>query len=151
MKKIVFGSLSVFALAVVFFTSQTSCKKETDTITKTDTVYRCTPTVQGLWTGVTLNTKGAGQAWSVSIRTDGTASYEDSVYGVRQLSVGTWKLTNGTWTFNATCIYGYAPYVGATQTFTATYNATTGTLTNGTYVTTTPSPDSGTFTLTEVN
>lgn len=152
MKKIVFGSLSALVLTIVLFTSQSSCTKETvKEVTKTDTVYKCTPTIQGLWTGTQQNTAGAGQAWTMSIRMDSTASYENTLNGTRQLCVGTWKLTNGTWTCTTTCVYGVPAYIGATQTFTATYNATTGTLTNGTYVTTSPSPDSGTFTLTEVN
>jgi len=115
---------------------------------RADTVFKCTPTIQGLWTGYVQNAS-SGQNFSFDIMPDGTASYQDSVAGVRQLNVGTWKLTNGTWTCNITCVYGY--YVGAKQTFTATYNATTGTLTNGTYVTTSPGSDSGTFTLTKVN
>ena len=152
MKKIVFGSFSVFLLATLLFMSQTSCKKETETITKTDTVYHCTPTIQGLWTGATKNTAGAGQAWSLSIRVDGTASYENTVNGTRQLAVGTWKLINGVWTCSTTCVYGIAANVGVAQTFTANYDATTGALTNGAYVTTTSGlQDSGTFTLTEVN
>jgi hypothetical protein len=152
MKKLVFGSFSVLALSIVLFTSQTSCKKETvNSITKTDTVYKCTPTIQGLWTGATQNTSGAGQAWTWSIKADGTATYENTINGTLQFCVGTWTLTNGTWTCNTTCVYGVSTFVGATQTFTATYNATTGTFTNGTYATTSKSTDSGTFTLTEVN
>ena len=152
MKKIIAGSFSLLVLTIILFTSQTSCKKETITNTKTDTVYRCTPTIQGLWTGISLNSASAGQAWSWSIRPDGTASYENTISGTRQLAVGTWTLTNGTWTCNTTGIYGVPAYVGVKQTFTANYNATTGALTNGTYVTTTSGQqDAGTFTLTEVN
>ncbi|SFE97832.1 hypothetical protein SAMN05518672_113123 [Chitinophaga sp. CF118] len=153
MKKIVLGSFSLLVLTFILFISQTGCKKETFTnITKVDTVYKCTPTIQGLWTGMQLNSASAGQTWSCSIRADGTASYENTIFGIRQLSTGTWTLTNETWTCNMTCVYGVEKFIGAAQTFTATYNATTGTLTNGTYVTTTPGlEDSGTFTLTEVN
>jgi len=156
MKKIVFGSFSVLALTVFLFTSQTSCKKETETITKSDTVYRCTPTIQGLWTGSwitsTQNASSAQtQTFSWSIRPDGTASYENTVSGVQQLCVGTWAVTNGTWKCNTTCVYGAPGNAGTKQTFTATYDATTGKLTNGTFVNTSPSTDSGTFTLTEVN
>lgn len=151
MKKLVFGSFSALVLSIVLFTSQTSCKKETETVTKTDTVFKCTPSIQGLWTGATANTSGAGQAFTVSIKADGTATYENTVNGTRQFNVGTWTLVNGTWTFNSTCVYGVSAFVGATQTFTATYNATTGALTNGTYSATSKVTDSGTFTLTEVN
>jgi hypothetical protein len=153
MKKIVLSSLSLLVLTFILFTSQTGCKKETiiDN-TKVDTVYKCTPTIQGLWTGNQLNTSGDGQAFSWSIRPDGTASYENTISGIRHLCTGTWTLTNGTLTCYTTCVYGLDRFIGAEQTFTANYNATTGALTNGTYVTTTPSlQDTGTFTLTEVN
>ncbi|MDF2187908.1 hypothetical protein [Paraflavitalea sp. CAU 1676] len=150
MKKIVLGSFSALLLTLILFTTQTSCKKDTDPITKTDTLFKCTPTIQGLWLGAQQNAS-SGQDWSWSIRPDGTASYENVIAGTRQLCVGTWKLANGTWTCTTTCVYGLAANIGAVQTFTATYNATTGVLTNGTYVTTSPKADSGTFTLTEVN
>ena len=156
MKKIVFGSFSVFALTVFFFTSQTSCTKDTDTVTKTDTVYRCTPTIQGLWTGSWFNTNqnasaAQTQTFSWSIRPDGTASYENIISGVQQLCIGTWTITNGTWKCNTTCVYGPSVNVGTKQTFTAAYDATTGKLTNGAFVNTSPNSDTGTFTLTEVN
>lgn len=153
MKKILLGSFPLLVLAIILFTSQSSCTKETvNNVTKTDTVNLCTPTIQGLWIGASQNSASAGQAWSWSIRPDGTASYENTISGTRQLAVGTWTLTNGTWTCNTTSVYGVAAYVGVKQTFTAKYNATTGALTNGTYVTTTPGQqDAGTFTLTEVN
>lgn len=146
MKKIVFGSFSLLALTIVLFTSQASCTKETiKETTKTDTVYKCTPTIQGLWTGASQSAPAPAINWSWSIRPDGTASYENTLNGTRQLSVGTWQLTNGTWTATVTGIYGTSGHVGTVQTFTATYNATTGTLTNGTFGT------NSTFTLTEVN
>jgi hypothetical protein len=154
MKKIVFGSFSVLALTVCLFTSQTSCTKETETVTKTDTVYRCTPTIQGLWAGTWTSSAPNGpsaQPFNWSIRPDGTASYENTVSGVQQLCVGTWTLTNGTWKCNTTCVYGPSGNVGTKQTFTATYDATTGKLANGTFVNISPSSDSGTFTITEVN
>lgn len=154
MNKILFGSFSVLALTVFLFTSQTSCTKETETVTKTDTVYRCTPTIQGLWTGTWTSSgqsASSSQSFSWSIRPDGTASYENIVSGVQQLCVGTWTLTNGTWKCNTTCVYGAPGNAGTKQTFTATYDATTGKLTSGTFVNTSPSSDTGTFTLTEVN
>lgn len=159
MKKIVFGSFSVLVLTVCLFTSQTSCTKETetviktDTITKRDTVYRCTQTIQGTWTGTWTSSAPNGpsaQPFNWSIRPDGTASYENIVGGIHQLCVGTWTLINGTWKCNTTSLYGPSVNVGTKQTFTATYDATTGKL-NGTFVNASPSSDSGTFTLTEFN
>ena len=162
MKKIILGSFSLLVLSFVFFTSP-GCKKDTltdikidtitriDTIIRIDTLYQCAQTMQGLWTGDQINPSGDGQAFSWSIRADGTASYENIVFGTRQLCVGTWTITNGTWTCNVTCIYGASGFVGAKQTYTANYNVTTGVLTNGTYSTATSgAPDTGTFNLTEV-
>lgn len=161
MKKIIFGSLSVFTLTVFLLASQTSCKKETETVTKTDTITKkdtvyIAPTIQGLWAGSWLNTgqsasAAQNQTFNWSIRPDGTASYENVVSGVNQLCVGTWTLTNGTWKCTTTCLYGASGNPGTKQTFTATYNAVTGKLSNGTFVNASPSTDTGTFTLTEVN
>lgn len=123
-----------------------SCKK--DSSTQTDS--GCPKSIQGLWIGNHQNAT-SGQPFSWSIRTDGTASYEDIISGTRQLCVGTWALVNGTFTANTTCIYGVAAFVGATQTFTAHYDVSTGLMSNGTWTTNTPFQDSGTFSLTEDN
>lgn len=144
MKKLLVGIFSILSLTIIIFTSQTSCKKES----VTNTV--CTKSIQGLWIGNQQNAT-SGQAFSWSIRTDGTASYENIISGTRQLCVGTWTLVNSTFTANTTCIYGVAGNVGATQTFTAQYDSSTGLMSNGTWTTITPVSDSGTFTLTEDN
>lgn len=175
MKRMLLGTLTAL-LTFVLLSTQTSCTKDElkeiiktdtlyipttdtlyrdsiriDTLIKTDTLYRDTITIEGLWTGSQVNTNGDGQAFSFSIMKDGTASYENVVLGVYQLCVGSWRITDGKWICNTTCIYGAPVYVGAQQTFTADYDAATGKMTNGTYVTTTPGiQDSGTFVLTEV-
>jgi len=149
MKKILLASLTLSALTFILSVSQTGCKKS-DTVT-TDSTSQCTHTIVGLWTGSSVNAAGSGQDWSVSIRPDGTASYENTVQNKHQLAVGTWTLKNDTLTFSTVALYGLSIFIGAEQTFTAKYDSTTGTLTNGTYVTTSPGTDSGTFTLAEVN
>ncbi|CAN5859174.1 hypothetical protein BH11BAC4_BH11BAC4_25950 [soil metagenome] len=78
-------------------------------------------------------------------------SYENVISGTNQLCVGTWTLSNTALFFTTVCVYGLPQNVGVSQTFTATYNLTTGILTNGTWVNNTSGTDSGTFTLTEVH
>ena len=149
MKKILLGSLAVLTLAIIVITSQSGCKKETVTnITATDTV--CIPTIQGLWIGTQQNSSSS-QAFSMCIKPGGTMNYENVISGTQQFCIGTWTLINSTLTCNTICVYGLAPNIGVTQTFTATYNATTGIITNGAYVNNPPSSGSGTFTVTEAN
>jgi hypothetical protein len=149
MKKLAFASSTLLLLTFILSLSQTGCQKS-DPVT-TDSTSQCKHTVEGFWTGTTVNTAGDGQAWSVSIKPDGTASYENTIHNTGQLAVGTWTLKNDTLTVNTVLLYGYSVFLGAAQTFTAKYDSTTGILTNGTYVTLAPGTDAGTFTLTEVN
>lgn len=149
MKKVLFASITLSALAFISLISQTGCTKS-DPVT-TDSTSQCKHTIVGLWTGSSVNTAGNGQPWSVVIRPDGTVSYENTVYNTHQLAIGTWALKHDTLIFKTKCIYGYSIFVGAEQTWTAKYDTTTGTLSKGTYVQTTAGTDSGSFTLTEVN
>jgi len=150
MKKIVVNVLSILIFTLFISSTQTSCKKDTvSNISTVDTVYRCAPSLTGLWIGSQQNVSG-GQAFSCSIRTDGTFSYENTISGTRQLCTGTWSLTNSSFSANTTCIYGLPGNIGVTQSFTADYNSSTGILSNGVWNNTTPNNDSGTFTLTEV-
>lgn len=145
--------LTTFVLGItvsLFLGTQTSCKKDTETITKTDTVYNCTPNIQGLWIGDQQNAT-SGQPFSMSIKPDGTMSYENKIGSTQQFCVGTWTLTNNNFSCNTICVYGVSVFVGVTQNFTATYNSTTGDLINGTWRNISPNNNSGTFTLNEVN
>ncbi|WPQ64253.1 hypothetical protein SIO70_05165 [Chitinophaga sancti] len=150
MKKLFLASITLSVLAFIFLVSQTGCTKS-DPVRTDSTSTVCKHTIVGLWTGSSTNVAGSGQAWSVSIRPDGTVSYENTIHDTRQLAVGSWELKHDTLTFTTVGVYGYSIFQGAVQTWTAKYDSTTGTLSNGTYVTTSPSADSGTFTLTEVN
>src|SRR5215813_13795267 len=145
MKKLVPASIALLVLTFILFTFQTSCKKETTT------VNNCKPTIVGLWTGSWQSSVSGGGIFNVIIKPDGTASYENIVSNTQQLAIGTWTLTGSTLTINTTCVYGYPGNVGTVQTFTATYNSTTGALTNGTFQNISPNHDSGTITLTEAN
>ena len=145
--------LTTFVLGIsvaLFLVTQTGCKKETETITTTDTVYHCTPNIQGLWIGDQRNAT-SGQPFSMSIKPDGTMSYENKIGNTYQLCVGTWTLINNNFSGTTTCVYGVSAFVGVTQNFTATYNSTTGAMTNGTWRNVSPNNDSGTFTLSEIN
>lgn len=149
MKKILLPSVVLFFTLFILANTQTSCKKES-VRNLTDTVYKCTPSIKGLWIGSHQNSVG-GQPFSMSIRANGTMSYEDSVYNKHQLCIGTWTLVNSKFECNTECIYGY--FVGVKQKFTANFDPITGLLSNGQWVVTYPlsSYDSGTFTLTKVN
>jgi hypothetical protein len=154
MKKTFLSLASILVLTALIFTSQTSCKKETTTTTviKTDTLYKCTPSVLGLWSGVQENALGSG-TFNVSVKADGTMTYENIILGTQQLCTGTWTLSNGVFTFNTVCVYGASGNIGVRQRFTATFNSSTGTLTAGQWQNTFPisNTNSGTFILNKVN
>lgn len=110
-------------------------------------------TVTGLWTGTQKTATSAATSFTMSIKADGTATYENILLGVQQFCAGTWTLSGTTLTCNTTCIYGLPNNVGVKQTFTATYNPSDGTLSNGQWENTYPpsAAITGTFSLTEVN
>ena len=150
MKKILFSILSLTTLIIILVGTQTGCKKDTITITdtvkisKTDTVFKCPPNIQGLWEGTytvgTGNPVPAGTSfyYSFSIHPNGTISYKSKGYyngssDYITFADGTWTLNGSTFSFNVTTInYAYSS-TQVTQTGTATYNALNGTLTNGTF------------------
>ena len=159
MKKILLSSFAIVSIAILFTTSQTSCKKES-VITDTDTVYKCTPNIQGLWVGT--YTVGAGFPvpagtsffFSFSIHPDGKMSYKakgfyNGSYEYITFADGTWALNGAAFTFSVTTVNlaGGGPQL--TQTGTATYNSANGTLTNG--IITNGPGSTETFTMAEVN
>jgi hypothetical protein len=157
MKKIILPFVFLFTLAIALISTQSGCTKETiknttDTVVvkHTDTVLYCTPSVKGLWTGA-QQSASSGQAFTVSIKADGTMTYENIISGTRQFCAGTWTLTNSILTFNTVCIYGVSANVGVAQSFTANFNSSTGLLSSGQWTNTSGPTNSGTFTLTKVN
>jgi hypothetical protein len=156
MKKVILGFAFLFTISFALISTQSGCKKETirntDTVfvKTTDTVLYCTPGIKGLWTGTAQNTSG-GQAFTMSVKADGTATYENVISGKQQLCVGTWTLVNAVFTCNVVCIYGTSANVGVAQKYTANFNSVTGVLSSGQWMNTSGVTDSGTFTLTKVN
>lgn len=151
MKKVLISFSALMMLSLLVFVSQTGCTKETiNTVTKTDTVYKCTPSIVGLWTGAQQNAT-SGQPFNMSIKADGSVTYENIVSGTQQFCSGTWTLSSGVFTCNTVCIYGFPAYVGIKQRFTANFNSTTGILSSGLWANTSINTDNGTFTLTKAN
>lgn len=157
MKKILLSFILLFALTILIFSSQTSCKKETITqVTNTDTVYQCPPNIKGLFIGTytvdDLPSAGA-QYYSFIIKPDGTLFVESKGNTVKYLGEGTWTLTGNSFSCAFTNIYSSAPpsQVGVAQTATATFDAS-GNLSSGIWNTPSSSTNNtGTFTLTRVN
>ncbi|MDI9366612.1 MAG: hypothetical protein QM541_16770 [Flavobacterium sp.] len=141
MKKFITVSLTILLLFQI-----SSCSKETPTPT---TTY----SIQGLWSGTHQNTTTPAAQLNMSIKADGTVTYENILLGTQQFCSGTWTLTGTTFTCYTTCIYGLSSSVGVKQTFTATFNNAAGTLSSGQWVNTFPASaaNSGTFSLTKVN
>ena len=157
MKKVILPFAFLFTISVALISTQSGCTKETiknttDTVVvkTTDTVLYCAPSIKGLWTGTAQNTS-SGQAFTMSIKADGTATYENVISGKQQLCVGTWTLVNSVFTCNVVCVYGLSANVGISQKYTANFNSTTGVLSSGQWMNTSGATDSGTFTLTKVN
>lgn len=151
MKKVLISICSLAVFSSIIVSSQTGCTKETtNPVTKTDTVFKCTPSILGLWTGSQQNAT-SGQVFNMSIKSDGTMTYENIAAGTQQFCSGTWTLNNGVFTCNTVCIYGISAYIGIKQRFTANYNSTTGAISSGVWANTSINTDNGTFTLTKVN
>lgn len=146
MKRIILSTpllLSALLLALTVFIG--GCKKNDASV--------ATSSIQGLWTGTQQNATSPASAFTMSIKPDGTATYENILLGIQQFCSGTWTLSGTTFTCNTTCIYGLSYNVGVKQTFTAVFNSSTGSLTSGQWINTYPpsAPNSGTFSLTKVN
>lgn len=145
MKRIIVSTTLLFSTLLLTLTVFIgSCKKDSPV-----TIY----SIKGLWTGTQQNATTAATVFTMSIKSDGTATYENILLGTQQFCAGTWSLNGTTFTCNTTCIYGLPGNVGVKQTFTATFNSNNGTLSSGQWVNTYPpsSANSGTFSLTKVN
>lgn len=130
----------------------TLIKKDTVYITKTDTVFKCPASIQGLWIG-TYTVDGQSslgeQYFSFIIKPDGSIVADTKGANQQHLSNGTWSLNGTTLSCSFTCVYGVPSNVGITETTTATWdnaNKLTGTWKN-----VAPLTGSGTIKLTKVN
>lgn len=130
----------------------TIIKKDTVYITKTDTVYKCPASIQGLWIG-TYTVDGQSslgeQYFSFIIKPDGIMVVETKWSTQQHLSNGTWSLNGTTLSCSFTCVYGISSNIGVTEVTTATWdNASKLT---GTWRNAAPLTGSGTIKLTKVN
>lgn len=114
MKKIIF-ILSVFT-SICFVIP--SCKK--------DSVAATTYPIQGLWVGTYTNYNGT-YFFSFSVYPDGTVSYTSKgPNNTSFFATGTWTLTGATFSFSV-----IESHTGDSQSGTAVYSNSNGTLSNG--------------------
>lgn len=106
--------------------------------------------IQGLWIGTIADAVSGPQPYSMAIKPDGTVTFEGVARSQEHLGYGTWTLNGNTFTCNVTTVYGLSFNVGTQQTFTATFDKNTGSLSAGTWKNTSPANNSGTFSLTKV-
>ena len=110
-------------------------------------------TIEGLWIG-TYTVDGqpnlGQQYYSLVIKPDGTVINDTKWENQQHLSVGTWTLNGDSFEATATCVYGLPVNIDVTETHTAKFDKTNGTITNGTWENPPPLTGSGTFTLTKV-
>jgi hypothetical protein len=148
MKKRLFLIIRYSMLSAIFLFGVLSiggCKKDTPNAT--------TYSVKGLWTGTLQNATSGPQPYNLSIKADGTVSFEGLVSNQEHFGVGTWTLTDSTLRCDVTTLYGFDFNVGIKQTLTAIFDGSNGTLSSGKWMDTYPSTskNSGTFSLTKVN
>jgi hypothetical protein len=157
MKKTFLSSLSIAILFLFIYGIETTgCKKETITVTVTDTVTNCIPNIQGLWEGTFTSVSGFPQNgkdyyFSLSVYKDSTCSYKSGSDNPNNFiyATGTWKLIGTTFSFTAKTLNSVGgssvDVVGS-----ATFNKSVGTLTSGTISSNTPS-STATWKMTKVN
>jgi len=110
--------------------------------------------IEGLWVGtyaIDGQPQWGLQYYSLIIKPDGTVINDTKGLNVQYLAIGNWTLTGNTFTCNTEVVYGSSFNMGSTQTHTATFDRTTGTIINGTWTDVdTPGHNTGTFTVTKV-
>ncbi len=164
MQRILLSSVTVVLFFVFIIASETSCKKEKviETVVKTDTVFKCTQNIQGLWVGT--YTVGAGQPvpagtqfyFAFSIYPGGTISYKSKGFyngssDYITFADGTWALNGTTFSFNVRTINFSGGDPQHTQIGTATFNISNGTLTNGTIADSNTPTNTASWSMTRVN
>jgi len=165
MKKILMGSLVLTVLAAAIITVQmSSCTKTTaQTTTIHDTVKvvvvdSVCPTpkypITGLWVGTSSDATTNNLPFNLSVKADGTCTAEGIAPGTQEnFGYGTWSLSDTTFTYSLTWVYGYSTNVGVKGTYTAIFNSTAATLTSGTWHIAAPSgaTDNGIFSMSRSN
>lgn len=110
----------------------TVIKKDTVYITKTDTVFKCPASIQGLWIGTYTVAQFPSQGslyYSFIIKPNGVLLTESlGGNGATFYATGTWSLTGSSFTYSITSVS-----TGVRQTGSFVYNTTTGLLSSGTW------------------
>lgn len=143
---------SLLLLLMLTTTTFLSCKKDSGNQTPAPN-----HTIQGLWVGTyTVGTgssvpAGTSFFFSFSIYSDGTASYKskgfyNGSYDYITFANGTWTLAGTQFGFTVTTVNIAGGGAQQTQSGTATFSSSAGTLTSGTFV-----GNSATWTMTKVN
>ena len=148
MKKILFSSVVLTFFTVSMIAFQLSCSKQSIAQITNSKAY----TIEGLWVGTYLSntTTSSSQFFSLSVKQDGTLICDSKGAGKQYLCIGTWALSGSNFTSDISNVWSEIGISNVTQHLTATYDSTTGKLTNGTWQNTSFYPASGTFNLTEV-
>lgn len=160
MKKAIQLFLITLSISFALISINSGCKKETIRETVTDTIFHCSPNIEGLYEGT--YTVGPGSPvptgtqfyFSFSIYPNGKVSYKSKGYYNGSLDYitfadGTFSLTNNQFTFDVTTINNPGSGPQHTQSGSATFNGVNGTLSNGTI--TDPLGGSATWSMTRVN
>jgi len=132
----------ILAVSVILF--NTSCKKSAVTPTHPVISY----TVQGLWAGTASNNAAITIPYFLTVKSDGTCSFEGISAGNEEdFGVGTWTLSGTAFTASLNTLYGVPGNIGIMQTVTGTFDSIKGTLTSLTWQDLPSATDHGTFTL----
>lgn len=152
MKKGIFSLGILTSLFIVIFGTQSSCEKDNVvTSNLTDTIYRCSPNIKGLWEGTM--TDAITQPFFLSLKSDGTCTSENISPGTQEnLSFGSWNISGTDLTVNLLCKYGYITNLDLQMDFSGVYDSTQSKII-GTFHLQSPSgaTENGTFELTRVN
>lgn len=152
MKKFLMISMVLTILAASIVLLQMSSCTKAVAQTRTDTIYKCQGNITGLWSGTLSDSNNVSQPYNLSIKADGTVTFEGIVTGNQEhFGLGTWTLTDSLLTCYVTTVYGYSYNVGTKQKLTAIYNKANGTLLNGAWTNISQSVNSGTFSVAKIN
>lgn len=139
-------SLFILALTMSVILFNSGCKKSSVSPTHPDSVYK----VQGLWGGTATNSTTITIPYFLTVKPDGTCSFEGISAGNEEdFGVGTWALSGTAFTASLTTLYGVPGNIGIMQNVTGTFNSKAGTLTSLTWQDLPGATDHGTFTLTK--
>jgi hypothetical protein len=119
----------------------------------TFTLKKTQDQVQGIWVGTATNVANITIPYTLTIKADGTCSFEGISAGNEEdFGIGTWTLNGTAFTASLTTLYGVTNNIGIIQTVTGTFDSKAVTLTSLTWKDVSAgATDQGTFTLTAPN